>query len=1050
MRKGNPGYWLVLAAIGATLAACSDNDNDNNNGASREDTVALISGNRLVSFNRNSLSIRTTLNITGLTGGENLVGIDVRAGGTPAGQLYGLSSGGRLYTIDAISGAATLKSTLAADAADATDKFTALSGTRFGVDTNTVPDRMRVVSDSGQDLRINFDTGATITDGALTLSGAAVNGVTEVAYTNNFAAACRTTLYYLDTTADRLLTTSDPNNGVLTVVGPLGVDASAAAGFDISTGNDGSNTAIATLTVGSNTNLYTINLTTGAATSAGAITGLAAGATVMGMAGRVPDTTPTQAVGELVALTETNKLVSFGNGSPQKLCTTSSITGLQANESVLGIDLRPSSSKVVALGSQGRLYTVDPATGAATFTAALAPDAADTTAPFAALDGTAFGVDVNPVPDRLRVVSNTGQNLRINMDTGATTTDAVLNPTGPTIGGAAYTNSFAGAGSTTLYVLDFANDQLMIQGAPSGNPNTGDLLAVGTLGLAAAGDVQAISGFDINGRNSTAFAALNVGAATTSDLYNISLTTGAATRVNTIGGGERIRGLTYTAAPTASLVGVTSDNRLVGFKVGTPGTFDSNVAIGGLQGGENIIGFDVRPANGRFYALTDAGRLYTIDPTTGTATPGALLAADMMDTTLPYMMLSGTKYGVNFNPVPDRLRIVSDMEQNLRVNVDSGLTTTDTTLTRTAFAVGAAAYTNSFVGTTGTVLYVIDSQSDRLAIQDPPNNGTLKDVGALGVNVTAVSGFEIVGVDTGLAALDVGTGAPSLYTINLATGAATAVGVIGVAQTDKVTGLSALPSMTAPAADSTVFAILNGTSLASFARNAPGTVSAALPITGLQAAETLIGADFRPANSTLYAVGSMGRLYTVNTGTGAATLVSALAADPTDATAPFTALSGMNFGVDVNPLADRLRVVSDTGSSLRINMDTGLVTTDGDLNVLPPDITAAAYTRSFAGTTATTLYDIDTATGTLLIQNPPNDGVLVPVGPLDRTQTFDPASGFDIGGGDDGLAVAALQATGVAQSTLYRVNLKTGAITSIGAIGPAGTTTLRGLAVRFQ
>jgi len=1050
MRKGNPGYWLVLAAIASTLAACSDNDN-NDNGASREDTLALISGNQLVSFNRNSLSIRTTLNITGLTGGESIVGIDMRAGGTPAGQLYGLSSAGRVYTIDAGTGAATLKSTLAADAADTTDRFTALSGMRFGVDVNTVPDRLRVVSDTGQDLRINVDTGATTTDGALTLSGAAVSGVTEVAYTNNFAAACRTTLYYLDTTADRLLTTSDPNNGILTVVGALGVDASAASGFDISTGNDGSNTAYATLTVGGRTGLYTINLTTGAATSVGAITGLSATASVLGMATRAPTTTPSQAVGELVALTETNKLVSFSNGTPQKLCSTASITGLQANESVLGIDLRPSTSKVVALGSQGRLYTVDPATGAATFTAALAADTADTTAPFTALDGTAFGVDVNPVPDRLRVVSNTGQDLRINMDTGATTTDATLNPVGPVVAGAAYTNSFAGAGTTTLYVLDFANDQLMIQGAPSGNPNNGDLLAVGTLGLAGAGDVQPITGFDINGRNSTAFAALNIGAATTSDLYNISLATGAATRVNTIGGGERIRGLTYTAATQASLVGVTSDNRLVGFKVGTPGTFDTSVAISGLQGGENIIGFDVRPANGRFYALTDAGRLYTIDATSGAATAGALLAADMTDTTLPFMALSGTKYGVNFNPVPDRLRVVSDTEQSLRVNVDSGFTTTDTSLTRTAFAVSAAAYTNSFVGTTATVLYVIDSTTDRLMIQNPPNNGTLNDVGPLGVNVTAVSGFDIVGPDTGLAALDVGTGAPSLYVINLATGAATAVGVIGIAPTDKVTGLSLLPSMAAPAADSTVYAILNGTSIVSFARNAPATVSGAIAITGLQAAETLIGADFRPANNSLYAVGTTGSLYTVDVGTGAATLVAALTPDPADTTVPFTALAGTNFGVDVNPLADRLRIVSDTGSSLRINMDTGLTTTDGDLNVLAPDVTAAAYTRSFAGSTATTLFDIDTATGTLLIQNPPNDGVLVPVGSLDRTvASFAPGSGFDIGGGDDGLAVAALQATAATQSTLYRVNLKTGALTSIGAIGPAGTTTLRGLAIRFQ
>jgi len=475
------------------------------------------------------------------------------------------------------------------------------------------------------------------------------------------------------------------------------------------------------------------------------------------------------------------------------------------------------------------------------------------------------------------------------------------------------------------------------------------------------------------------------------------------------------------------------------------------VAITGLQGGEKILGFDGRPANGRFYALTDAGRLYTIDATTGVATAGAALAADMTDTTMPFAALAGVNYGVNFNPVPDRLRVVSDTEQNLRINVDNGATTTDTALNRVAFSVSAAAYTNSFVGTTATALYVIDSQSDRLLMQNPPNNGTLNDVGALGFDVTAVSGFEIVGPDTAIAALAVGTAAPALYTINLTTGAATAVGTITLANaTDTVTGLSALPSATTPAVDSAVFAIVNGTSLVSFARNAPGTVSAALPITGLQANETLLGADFRPANNSLYTVGTTGRLYTVNTTTGAATLVAALAADAADTTAPFTALSGTNFGVDVNPVADRLRLVSDTGQNLRINMDTGATTTDGDLNVLPPDVTAAAYSRSFAGTTVTTLFDIDSATGTLLKQNPPNDGVLSAVGPLDRTQTFAPGGGFDIAGGDDGLAIVALQTTGATQSTLYRVNLKTGALTAIGAIGPTGSPVLSKIAIRLQ
>ena len=73
-----------------------------------------------------------------------------------------------------------------------------------------------MISDTGQNLRINVDTGATITDDALNSAGATRTGVSATAYTNSFATACRTTLFYIDINTDRLLTTSDPNLGTLT------------------------------------------------------------------------------------------------------------------------------------------------------------------------------------------------------------------------------------------------------------------------------------------------------------------------------------------------------------------------------------------------------------------------------------------------------------------------------------------------------------------------------------------------------------------------------------------------------------------------------------------------------------------------------------------------------------------------------------------------------------------------------------------------------------------------------------------------------------------
>jgi len=1011
------------------------------------DTIGLTSSNRLVTFNLGMPGVRTAVAVTGLQTGETILGIDTRPGGATPGELYALGSTGRVYTVNVNTGSAALKSTLSADATDTTNPFTALNGANFGVDFNPVVDRLRVISDTGQNLRINVDTGATITDGGLNVGGTARTGVSATAYTNTFAAACRTMLFYLDSTTDRLFNTTDPNNGVLTDVGALTVNADAINNFDIVTSMDGVNTGYAVLTQGGGQAFHSINLTTGQATMLNTVSGLNAGETLRALAFATLSAAPAQTRGDVLALTASNRVVSFTNAAPQKLCTSVAISGLQTGQSALGMDLRPADGALYALGSTGRVYTVDPLTGIATMRSTLIADAADTTSPFTTLSGTEFGVDFNPVPDRLRVVSDTGQNLRINVDTGATTTDTAVNPTGSTIAAAAYTNSFAGADTTSLYVLDVANDRLMLQGQPSGNPNNGDLQAVGALG--ASGDVQAVSGFDIDGRNSTAFAALTIGAATTSELHNINLTTGAATRINVIGGGERIRGLALATRPQATVMGVTADNRLVSFSVTTPGTLATNTAISGLQGGENIVGADFRPANGRLYALTDAGRVYSIDPATAVASAPMAFVADAADVSAPYSALSGAAFGVDFNPVPDRLRTVSDAEQNLRSNVDTGATTTDLTLNR-PFTVTAAAYTNSFSGATATTLFVIDSVNDRLLTQNPPNNGTLNEVGALGLDVEAVNAFEIVGPDTALALFAAATTPAALYRVNLTTGAATLVGAIPLAQsTDRIGGVSGAPSMTTPAANSTLFAVVNGSSLISFARNAPGIVSGSAAITGLPAAETILGIDFRPATGVLYGLGSTGRLYTVDTTTGAATLAATLAADAADLTDPFTALSGVNFGVDFNPVPDRLRVVSNTGQNLRINVTTGAVTTDGALNY-PVDAIAAAYARNFAGTTATSLYVIDIASNTLNLQNPPNDGVLATIGRLDAALTFTSTGGFDIAGGDDGLAIAVLQPAAATQSSLYRINLRTGTATTVGPVGPAGTPLLRGLAIRLQ
>jgi hypothetical protein len=217
--------------------------------------------------------------------------------------------------------------------------------------------------------------------------------------------------------------------------------------------------------------------------------------------------------------------------------------------------------------------------------------------------------------------------------------------------------------------------------------------------------------------------------------------------------------------------GVTTGNQLVRFDTATPNNVTTIGAITGLQTGENVLGIDFRPANGQLYGLGSTSRLYTINLITGAATQVGTTGA---------FTLTGADFGFDFNPTVDRIRVVSNTGQNLRLNPNDGsLTATDGPLNPGTPSAAAAAYTNNFAGATTTTLYVIDSGTDTLNIQNPPNNGTLVSVGALGVNTTNVAGFDISPTDgTAFAALTVGM-ASQLYRINLTNGAATLAGNIG-------------------------------------------------------------------------------------------------------------------------------------------------------------------------------------------------------------------------------------------------------------------------------
>lgn len=248
---------------------------------------------------------------------------------------------------------------------------------------------------------------------------------------------------------------------------------------------------------------------------------------------------------------------------------------------------------------------------------------------------------------------------------------------------------------------------------------------------------------------------------------------------------------------------LTDNNGLANFISSTPTAF-SQRPITGLSPGEKAVAIDFRPAAplGRIYAITDQGRLYRIDdPASGAAVavgPGGLPVS------------AGVAVGFDFNPTVDRIRLVLSNDANYRLHPDLGtLVATDGTLAYAAADVNAganpfvsgAAYTNSFPGASSTLLYDIDTALDILVTQVPPNSGTLNTVGALGVDVNGVNGFDISGVSgVAYAALNGGTSQSQLYTINLATGAASQVGWIGCQE--PIIGLSVSPLAPTPAVGS--------------------------------------------------------------------------------------------------------------------------------------------------------------------------------------------------------------------------------------------------------
>jgi Domain of unknown function (DUF4394) len=536
--------------------------------------------------------------ITGLTSGDILVAIDVRP---QTGSLYGLAVNAAadtvtVYTIEPRNGRASLVGAPAGfvDAAGTTVGMPDPATVGYGFDFNPTVDRIRVVTGSGLNFRLNPNNGAAV-DGNLNqtpapggtnpdgpVSGAP--GVEATAYTNSAPNVTVTTQYTLDATGNRLLIQNPPNAGNQTMALPITLngaplDFSAAAGFDIPAGINAtaanapvtSGSALAVLTVDGVSSLYRIDLTSGAATLVGPLTGLNARGLAV-----IPPT------GQATALsadgTQLLRLTLDAPGTP----TAVTITGVVAGEALVGIDGRPAGGQLFGLGvndaaNTATLYIIDPQTGVASIVNTVSPGVAGAIAfvdgAGAAVDlppaSAGYGFDFNPTVDRIRVVTGSGLNVRLNptnglavdgdANTGGINPDGVISGAAAGVVATAYTGSVAGATITTQYTLDATGNQLLIQNPPNAGSQS---MALPITLNGALLDFTAVGGFDIPSgvtagaanaavTNGSAYAALTVGGST--QLYRIDLATGAAAALGAISQGSTgIGGLAVWTAPNAT------------------------------------------------------------------------------------------------------------------------------------------------------------------------------------------------------------------------------------------------------------------------------------------------------------------------------------------------------------------------------------------------------------------------------------------------------------------------------------------------------------------
>lgn len=249
------------------------------------------------------------------------------------------------------------------------------------------------------------------------------------------------------------------------------------------------------------------------------------------------------------------------------------------------------------------------------------------------------------------------------------------------------------------------------------------------------------------------------------------------------------------------LVAITASHRLITFRADRPEELLSRVPLIGLLPGEGILGIDHRVARGELFALSTRGRLLRINVDSGELTPIG------KGVSLP----QARAFGFDFNPTVDRIRVVGDRGDNFRLHPDTGAPIDgqpdveglqpDAPLRYAdgdeqagiAPRIVAAAYTYNKDNEKLTTNYAIDARIGHLVVQGSlegaapvvsPNTGLLSTVGLLRVHSFDHASLDIADINNRayLVTGRIGSTASRLYEVDLKTGQAKFIGLIGPAR----------------------------------------------------------------------------------------------------------------------------------------------------------------------------------------------------------------------------------------------------------------------------